>query len=800
MKARTRDVSSGESRSSSLAMLVFGGYRHRTRLPDSENVNAARSRGLPGFLYRRGIRVAGIALATAICMALAFNAVNLASVGKVLGGIKLGYATIAVACLLLNAMVALARFRVLLDRFGYSPGWRRLFVAYCIGVFGNQFVFSIVGQSIGRASVLASSGVPFAGTIVATLVERTIAACVLGAAAVGAAWLLLPNLGFEFRHGGAYFVSLIGGLVLATISAVAVSVRRDEPSRAITSLRRGIRRFWSVVLLTIVCHFFMLGGYLAVLLSLGLENLTLKIGGAALIVMFAAALPISLSGWGVRELSAVAVFASLGTDPSTALAAGLVIGILSLGVNLAVATPSLWFLLRRGVHEIGSTPPSTGTRTSNWNARLLLACGTLTAVTIFFQARIQGENALLASNVADVFALAGLGCLVVAIANSRGRLAELPRAYLGVLFTFSLLLTYGLILGYANFGSNSWALINRGFGWLVILGYAGMGIALALLCDERTGRRVLRLFVAVGATLAALQMALLIASKLGFPPPKEAFRVPLRGYANNANAFAFQMTMTAISAIVADRVGVLGAGRRWPAVVLFLTGLAIYFSASRTGIGMFVMLLILYVLFALPEERRAALTTSVAAATSVVLAAVAIVRIPVLNGAFGSGRIRIRTSGFDPDSDPDRWQTLMDGWYLWLERPIFGQGLGAYVESQLADAGQFQVPHSVPLWWMSEMGIIGLVVGVACFGWLALCACRMMRSRDHRAWGTGLMMALICWGAASMIHDLFYQRTFWFFVGLAFGLLPNSDVARPRWTSDDSGGTGTAAREGEGLA
>ena len=539
-----------------------------------------------------------------------------------------------------------------------------------------------------------------------------------------------------------------------------------------------------MALLTVVCHFFMLGGYLVVLLSLGLETLTLKIGGAALIVMFAAALPISLSGWGVRELSAVAVFASLGMDPSTALAAGLLIGVLSLGVNLAVALPSLWFVSRRG-DRIGPDP-STETRTPNWNARLQLACGTLTAVTIFFQARVQGNNALLAVNVADVFALAGLGCLILAVANSRRRLAELPHAFLGVLFTFSLLLAYGLILGYANFGSNSWALVNRGFGWLVILGYAGMGIALALLCDERTGRRVLRLFVTVGATLAALQMALLIASKLGFPPPKEAFHVPLRGYANNSNAFAFQMTMTAIAAIVADRVGVLGAGRRWLSGVLFLTGLAIYFSASRTGIGTFVMVLVLSVLFAMPEERRAALTMSVVAVAGVILAAVAIVRIPVLSGAFGSGRIRIRESVLDPLSDPDRWQTLVDGWYLWLERPIFGHGLGAYVESQIADADQFQVFHSVPLWLMAEMGLVGLAVGLGCFGWFALSACRMMRSPAHRAWGTGLMMILICWSAASMLHDLFYQRSFWFLVGLAFGLLPAANGSRPGWNRNDS--------------
>lgn len=117
------------------------------------------------------------------------------------------------------------------------------------------------------------------------------------------------------------------------------------------------------------------------------------------------------------------------------------------------------------------------------------------------------------------------------------------------------------------------------------------------------------------------------------------------------------------------------------------------------------MLLVLSILFALPEERRATLTMSVQAVTGVILAVVAIANMPVLSGAFGSGQIHIRKSVLDPLSDPDHWQTLMDGWNLWIERPIFGHGLGAYVESRITDTEKFQVFHSVPLWLIAEMGL-----------------------------------------------------------------------------------------------
>ena len=244
------------------------------------------------------------------------------------------------------------------------------------------------------------------------------------------------------------------------------------------------------------------------------------------------------------------------------------------------------------------------------------------------------------------------------------------------------------------------------------------------------------------------------------------------------------MAMTAVAAIVADRLGVLGPSWRRLAIVLFVIGLAIYFSASRTAIAMFVMLLVLSIAFARPQERRVVFTAYLVTVLGVVLAAIAIANIPVVGGAHGDGYIQIRTSVLDPISDPDRWQTFVDGWSLWLQSPIFGSGLGAYIEYQ--DTDRILVFHSVPLWMMAEMGFVGLAVGLAAFGCLALGAIRLTCNPHSRVWGIGLLMAWTCWGAGNLLHDFALQRSLWFLVALAFGVMPSADGAKPWHAEHDS--------------
>ena len=766
-----------------------------------------------GSWKKSSVRAVACLCATALCLAVVLRVVDVGEVGTALRGVKPVYAAFAVVLLLCNVLISIVRFRLVLGGFGFHPAWLRLFGAFSVGSIGNQFVLNIIGQSVGRAGALTSSGVPFGATIIATFVERLLAAGVLAAAGAASAWLLLPRFGFDVTQGGAYFIFLVIGVTTAACTAIATVYRRGEVVRWVAKARRVVEQFWRAALLTVLVHLFMLGGYVSVLLALGLREPTLEIASALVIVMFIAGLPISLGGWGIRELSAVAALGAVGIESPMALAAALLVGLFSLGVNLAIAFPGLFLALRPG--QKVEQDAEGANRSTRWNAGLVMGIAMLTAVAIFFQVRFQRGEGEIAVNAADFFALIGLGSLILLLAGWKERIAALPRLITWPLLGLSLLLVYGLVLGYANFGASSWALINRGLGWLIILGYVGMGLSLALVDAEQGRRFVLRLFVAAGAAVAALQIVFLILVKLGFPLPFDGFPLPLRGYANNGNAFGLQMTTTAIAAVVAHRLGVLGVGRRWLIRILFLTGLAIFFTSSRSAIGMFAMVLVMSIVFASRQERRAAIETSLVVAIGVGLAAVAIINIPVLKipvlnitdfkfldsdfplmpslkttlaavqeklaavqEMTGTGRLRLRSSAIVPGSDAQRWQTIVDGWHLWIERPIFGHGLGAYVQSQLSKSGTFVVFHSVPIWLMAEMGIIGLVVGVTAFVLLLSGAARLTRDSALRDWGVGLVMILICWGTATLVHDFTFQRVFWFFMGLAFGVWPAANRAQ----------------------
>ena len=90
-----------------------------------------------------------------------------------------------------------------------------------------------------------------------------------------------------------------------------------------------IARLWTSALLTFLAHLCMLGAYVVALMGLGLEEPTVETVAALLIVMFVSSLPISLAGWGIRELTAVAALGVIGIEHSTAMAGAIIVGAVS---------------------------------------------------------------------------------------------------------------------------------------------------------------------------------------------------------------------------------------------------------------------------------------------------------------------------------------------------------------------------------------------------------------------------------------------------------------------------------------
>ena len=121
-------------------------------------------------------------------------------------------------------------------------------------------------------------------------------------------------------------------------------------------------------------------------------------------------------------------------------------------------------------------------------------------------------------------------------------------------------------------------------------------------------------------------------------------------------------------------------------------------------------------------------------------------------------------------SDNERWQSISDGWNLWQHYPVFGAGLGAFVQSRF-DAGlPILIIHSVPVWILAELGIVGIVVVGGVFVGLLWLSINMIRDSEYFTWGAGLFVLLAALAVSGSVHDFFFQRSFWFLLGIFVGV------------------------------
>ena len=114
-------------------------------------------------------------------------------------------------------------------------------------------------------------------------------------------------------------------------------------------------------------------------------------------------------------------------------------------------------------------------------------------------------------------------------------------------------------------------------------------------------------------------------------------------------------------------------------------------------------------------------------------------------------------------SDALRWQTTTAGLQQWLQHPLLGYGLGSfYLENQRAGSTVLVI-HSVPIWFLAEMGVVGLGAYVffvaTLLNWALAKGGNIARKR-----GVFALVALFV--LMGLVHDIFFQRTFWFAIGL----------------------------------
>jgi O-antigen ligase len=121
-----------------------------------------------------------------------------------------------------------------------------------------------------------------------------------------------------------------------------------------------------------------------------------------------------------------------------------------------------------------------------------------------------------------------------------------------------------------------------------------------------------------------------------------------------------------------------------------------------------------------------------------------------------------------PYADMERVDTIVGGLSSWKENPIFGAGIGRFFESSKKVDPQPKSIHSIYVWFLSEMGIVGFLALLVSAWLLILCAFRLLATGDAQ-WGVTALGCLAMIGVGGLVQDFSYQRIFWFALGLCLG-------------------------------
>ena len=306
----------------------------------------------------RGSAVWRFSFRLAFSLALLYfilDRVNLASVTEKLGSFAPWALFSSLLCQFASNVTGSIRWRTVMNsahgaRQSHGFYLRSLFRASFI----NQCLPTIIGGDTLRVVDLAKRSVPYREALGGVAIDRV----------SGFAGLMLLNLIMLPIAGNIFPPAMFWTVTLTSAAAiVVVGIGLGMPldrwlggSRRLAGLlemivfaRRVFFSFRGLTLqaaLSLSVHILSILSIFILARNLGIQ---LPLSNFLLIlptVFLLATIPLSISGWGIRESSMVSLFAIAGADQSTILATSVCFGILSLASTL----PGLWFLIR-GQHR-----------------------------------------------------------------------------------------------------------------------------------------------------------------------------------------------------------------------------------------------------------------------------------------------------------------------------------------------------------------------------------------------------------------------------------------------------------------
>lgn len=684
---------------------------------------------------------------TAAAFVIAFMQADLSAFWPAIRSISLPTMALAGSALLFGALLAALRLWFIARDVGHRLSTRDALLALSVGQVAGAVTVQFFGQIVARSALLSPRGISAPANIVMVTYERLVAVAISGLLATAGAWYLFGRLAVDLQGGGDRFVKIVLGIVAVVLAGGAMGWGRAAVQRLVPQFnRRVLTAILRSGALTVAIQLATAIAYVAVAHALAPQVLLGDLFAASVIVMFAASLPISFSGWGVRELSAVLALSAIGLKSSAALAVAVIVGVLALA---SVVVTALVAVLMPGRSAPVAPSQATGTGSGiDLVAVVKWSLAVMTASAVFFQIHVPIGMAKINVNLADPLAILGGGLFAIYFVLRARPAWRLPGLDWHIAAA-SLVVLLAFLHGYFVFGLDNWA-VTKAIGWPILLAYGATGALVVRVGGDAGLRMLLRTFVGCAVGIVMLELTFLALTRSGAQNPFTF--LPFEGFSQNRNAFGFLLTLALCCVPLLP-----GRDRTFVLTVLIL---GFWFCGSRACTIAALTVLACGAYLRVYSTRNLLYAPLFASFCLLALWSLPLVASLLAFRVGGQSSFLILTGA--PDlSNIERFESIMNGLRLFIAHPLFGAGLGAYWVEQLGSARPVVV-HSTPIWLLSEFGLVGLLV-------FAVPAVRIfvreIRLARHDKVAALIVLILVGFGLASAVHELLYQRAMWLLLG-----------------------------------
>ncbi len=293
-------------------------------------------------------------LVSGLLTAYVLGSVDLQIVWMRAQSIPLLYVSIATALLVVQVLLWALRWHLVINALGGKLPLPQAVPITFTGLFFNQFLPASIGADIVRMWQSRRSGLPVVTAVNAVLLERygNLFAVSLLAAVASGYWAAYP----AFRHA----VWIFPALALAALAGVAALIALERLPRqwlerpyvrGLAHISKDTRRVFlhfrhiaALVILAIMGQVALNFSVFAIADGLGMKLSLVQAFALMPPIVIISALPISVAGWGVRELAMVTALGALGVSAESALLLSVVMGLLVVLVSLPGSVA--WLLAR----------------------------------------------------------------------------------------------------------------------------------------------------------------------------------------------------------------------------------------------------------------------------------------------------------------------------------------------------------------------------------------------------------------------------------------------------------------------